>query len=132
MIAANQCADRSDIEDASADAKGHRPAHVLRVDFSERSATLVDLARKCGDFDVRTDRLDVGDYCVDGGVVIERKTYLDFAMSLADGRLFPQAAALARSPHRCGPQILCGRLSQVPELINRTRRNSQRLARRSA
>jgi len=46
------------------------------------------------------DRLDVGDYCVDGGVVIERKTYLDFAMSLADGRLFPQAAALARSPHR--------------------------------
>ena len=100
MIAANQCDDRIDIEDASADAKNHRPAHVLRVDFSERQATLVDLARKCGEFDVRMDRLDVGDYCVDGGVVIERKTYVDFAMSLADGRLFPQAAALARSPHR--------------------------------
>jgi DNA excision repair protein ERCC-4 len=100
MIAENQCADRSDIEDGRADAKGQRPAHVLRVDFSERQATLVDLARKCGDFDVRMDRLEVGDYCVDGGVVIERKTYVDFAMSLADGRLFPQAAALARSPHR--------------------------------
>jgi len=82
------------------DANGHGPAHILRVDFSERNATLVDLARACGDFDVRVDRLDVGDYCVDGSVVIERKTYLDFATSLADGRLFPQAAALARSPHR--------------------------------
>ena len=100
MIAANQCADRSDSEDGSADAKEHGPAHVLRVDFSEHKATLVDLARKCGDFDVRMDRLEVGDYCVDGGVVIERKTYVDFTMSLADGRLFPQAAALARSPHR--------------------------------
>ncbi len=101
MIAANQCADRSDVEDERADAKDWcRPAHVLRVDFSERKATLVDLVRTCGDFDVRMDRLDVGDYCVDGGVVIERKTYADFAMSLADGRLFPQAAALTRSPHR--------------------------------
>ena len=46
------------------------------------------------------DRLEVGDYFIGGGVVVERKTYADFAMSLADGRLFPQAAALARSPHR--------------------------------
>ena len=73
---------------------------MLRVDHSERHATLLDLARTCGDFDVRMDRLDIGDYCIDGRVVIERKTYADFAMSLADGRLFPQAAALARSPHR--------------------------------
>jgi hypothetical protein len=29
-----------------------------------------------------------------------RKTYAAFATSLVDGRLFPQAAALARSPHR--------------------------------
>ena len=97
---ANQCASSSDRADGTVDANGHRPAHVLRVDFSERNATLVDLARECGDFDVRMDRLDVGDYSVNGGVVIERKTYADFAMSLIDGRLFPQAAALARSPHR--------------------------------
>jgi len=45
-------------------------------------------------------RLDVGDYYIDGGIVIERKTYADFAMSLTEGRLFPQAAALVRSPHR--------------------------------
>jgi hypothetical protein len=33
----------------------------------------------------------------------ERKTHTDFAVSLADGRLFLQAAKLARCPHRpCG------------------------------
>ena len=100
MIDVNQCADLPRREDGSFDANARKPARVLRVDFSERNATLVELARACGDFDVRMDRLDAGDYCVDGGVVIERKTYADFAMSLADGRLFPQAAALARSPHR--------------------------------
>ena len=74
--------------------------YVLRVDFSERNATLLELARNCGDFDVQMDRLDVGDYCIADGVVVERKTYGDFAMSLVDGRLFRQAAALARSPNR--------------------------------
>jgi hypothetical protein len=27
--------------------------YVLRVDFSERNAALLDLARQCGEFDVR-------------------------------------------------------------------------------
>jgi Fanconi anemia group M protein len=74
--------------------------HLLRVDLSERHAALVDLARNCGDFDVQLERLAIGDYFIDRGVVVERKTYADFATSLVDGRLFPQAAALARSPHR--------------------------------
>ena len=72
----------------------------LRVDFSERNAALLDLARGCREFDIRMERLAVGDYIIDGGLVIERKTYADFATSIVDGRLFPQAAALARSPHR--------------------------------
>jgi DNA excision repair protein ERCC-4 len=74
--------------------------HQLSVDFSERHATVLDLARACDDFDVHMTHLPVGDYCINGGVVVERKTYADFATSLVDGRLFPQAAALARSPHR--------------------------------
>jgi ERCC4-type nuclease len=78
--------------------------HVLRVDFSEQHSALFDLARASGDFDVHLERLVVGDYFVDGGALVERKTYLDFATSLVDGRLFPQAAALVRSPHR--PVIL--------------------------
>jgi ERCC4-type nuclease len=73
---------------------------LLRVDFAERNAALLGLARGCGDFDIRMERLAVGDYHIEDGIIVERKTYADFATSLADGRLFPQAAALARSPHR--------------------------------
>lgn len=78
--------------------------HQLRVDFSERNAAVLDLARACDDFDVHMARLPIGDYFIGGGVVVERKTYADFATSLVDGRLFPQAAALARSP--CRPVVL--------------------------
>lgn len=78
--------------------------HELRVDPSERHAALLDLARRCDDFDVRMEHLTVGDYCLDRGIVVERKTHADFAVSLADGRLFLQAAKLARCPHR--PVIL--------------------------
>jgi ERCC4-type nuclease len=49
---------------------------------------------------VRIEHLAVGDYWIDRGIVVERKSYADFALSLADGRLFPQAARLARCPHR--------------------------------
>ncbi|HEV2983148.1 MAG TPA: ERCC4 domain-containing protein [Vicinamibacterales bacterium] len=65
---------------------------------------MFDLARQCDDFDVRIEHLPVGDYCLDRGIVVERKTHTDFAVSLADGRLFLQAAKLARCPHR--PVIL--------------------------
>jgi DNA excision repair protein ERCC-4 len=86
--------------------------HRLRVDFAEQNAALLDLARACVDFDVQLDRLPVGDYSIDDRVIVERKTYADFATSLIDGRLFPQAAALARCPHRSvilleGPTLPC-------------------------
>jgi DNA excision repair protein ERCC-4 len=82
----------------------HPARHRLRVDLAEQNAALLDLARACVDFDVKLERLTVGDYSIDDRVVVERKTYADFATSLVDGRLFPQAAALARCPHR--PVIL--------------------------
>jgi hypothetical protein len=46
------------------------------------------------------EHLPVGDYCLDRGIVVERNTHADFAISLVDGRLFPQAAKLAHCPHR--------------------------------
>ncbi len=93
-----------------------RRQYRLRVDFSERNAALLDLAERCGDFDVHVERLPIGDYCIEDGVIVERKTYADFATSLVDGRLFPQAAALARSPHR--PMVLLEgpRPSQMPQV----------------
>lgn len=89
---------------ASQDCEGRPPPHEVRVDLSERSATLLDLVRQCADFEVRMEHLTVGDYIIDGGITVERKTYADFATSLVDGRLFTQAAILARCPHR--PVIL--------------------------
>jgi len=82
----------------------HVVRHELQVDPSEGHAALIDLVRQCDEFDVRMEHLTVGDYCLDRGIVVERKTYADFAVSLADGRLFSQAAKLARCPHR--PVIL--------------------------
>lgn len=56
--------------------------------------------RECGAFDVEMVRLMAGDYLINGEVLVERKTAGDFAASLVDGRLFPQAFRLAHSPHR--------------------------------
>lgn len=74
--------------------------HRLQVDHSERDAPLLELIRECRAFDVQMVRLKAGDYLIDDEVLVERKTPADFAASLADGRLFPQAARLAHSPHR--------------------------------
>lgn len=77
---------------------------ILEIDSRERAARLCELAQASDDFDVRIRRLTAGDYLIAGAVAVERKTYADFATSLVDGRLLPQAAALARGPHR--PLIL--------------------------
>lgn len=74
--------------------------HDLQVDFSEARAALPELARQSGLFNVRMVCLPAGDYLIDGRVLVERKTLADFADSLSDGRLFAQAARLARSPLR--------------------------------
>ena len=101
---------------ATTGASGDLARHELLIDPSERHAALVDLVSQCGAFDVRMERLPVGDYCLDRSIVIERKTYADFAVSLADGRLFPQAARLTRCPHR--PIILLEgpRPQRMPEV----------------
>src|SRR4029077_20303737 len=86
---------------AWADAAAMPPRrHQLRVDLSERNAAVLRLAREGEVFDVQMAHLPIGDYVIDSGVVVERKTYADFATSLVDGRLFPQAAALAQSSQR--------------------------------
>ncbi len=74
--------------------------HRVQADHSERDAPLLELLRQAGDFDVRMARFTVGDYLINNDVLIERKTIADFAASLVDGRLFPQAARLVRDGHR--------------------------------
>ena len=77
-----------------------RPNHRLRVDHSEGRSALLVAVHASGEFDVRMGRLATGDYLIDDEVLVERKTVADFAASLVDGRLFPQAARLAQSHYR--------------------------------
>jgi DNA excision repair protein ERCC-4 len=76
------------------------PVHRLQIDDSERQSALLVAVQASGAFDMRMGRLAAGDYLIDDEVLIERKTVGDFAASLVDGRLFPQAARLAHSHYR--------------------------------
>jgi DNA excision repair protein ERCC-4 len=49
---------------------------------------------------IKIEHLTAGDYCIDGAVLIERKTAVDFAQSLIDGRLFGQANRMSKSSLR--------------------------------
>jgi DNA excision repair protein ERCC-4 len=70
------------------------------ADDRERPSGIVAELEKAGQAIVKIERLSVGDYCVDGAVLIERKTAMDFAQSLMEGRLFSQAARISSSPFR--------------------------------
>jgi DNA excision repair protein ERCC-4 len=70
------------------------------VDDRERPSGVIEELEKTPAVVVKIDHLSVGDYCVDGAVLIERKTASDFAQSLIDGRLFGQAGRMSSSPLR--------------------------------
>jgi DNA excision repair protein ERCC-4 len=70
------------------------------ADDRERPSGVVAELEKAGKATVKVEHLSVGDYCVDGAVLIERKTAADFAQSLMDGRLFSQAGRMSSSPFR--------------------------------
>jgi DNA excision repair protein ERCC-4 len=89
--------------------------HQLAVDHSEGRSALLNSVLRSGSFDVRMTRLEVGDYLIDNEVLIERKSVADFAVSLVDGRLFPQVARLAHS--RCRSLLLIeGPAASIPNV----------------
>ena len=67
------------------------------VDDRERPSGVIEELEKALDVVVKIEHLPLGDYCVDGAVLIERKTAADFAQSLIDGRLFGQAGRMSSS-----------------------------------
>jgi DNA excision repair protein ERCC-4 len=73
------------------------PVVVVVVDDREREAGVLAALRQFPEVQVRIGRLKCGDYEVDGSCVFERKTLLDFAASIVDGRLFRQGWRLAKS-----------------------------------
>jgi len=73
---------------------------AIAVDDREVRSSVPDILRGREDVVVSVRRLPLGDYEIDGGLLIERKTLLDLAQSLKDGRLFRQAWRLAEAPQR--------------------------------
>jgi DNA excision repair protein ERCC-4 len=67
------------------------------VDDRERPSGVAAELEKAEGVVVKIEHLPLGDYCVDGAVLIERKTAADFAASLIDGRLFGQAGRMSSS-----------------------------------
>ena len=80
----------------------------ITIDDRERSDDVSAALAKMANVSVQTRRLSLGDYAVDGRLLIERKTLPDFAVSVIDGRLFRQMTRLATSPLK-GVLILEGR-----------------------
>jgi ERCC4-type nuclease len=63
---------------------------------------------------LRVERLPVGDYRIDDTLLFERKTLLDLAASIKDGRLFAQGLRLVEAPLR-GALILEGRSQDLAD-----------------
>lgn len=75
------------------------PLPVVADDREEGSGVPATLAGRDG-VTLTVDRLDVGDYLVDGRLRVERKTLPDLARSTADGRLLRQASRVAAAAMR--------------------------------
>jgi DNA excision repair protein ERCC-4 len=73
---------------------------LILVDDREQPSGVAEELGKLNGVLVRIEHLAVGDYNIDGAVLIERKSATDFAQSLIDGRLFSQAKQMADSPLR--------------------------------
>jgi len=77
-----------------------KPQLQIVVDDRERDKALLQCLMEREGVALTRERLSLGDYCVDGTVLFERKTAADFARSLIDGRLFSQASRLVQATER--------------------------------
>jgi ERCC4-type nuclease len=99
-------------------ATAHRDDACLEitVDDRERARGVVERLGRLRDVAVSFDRLELGDYRAGDSLVVERKTLVDFALSVRDGRLFSQAHRLSRPDRPRSCLILEGRLGPSSRL----------------
>jgi len=69
----------------------------LVMDDRECRGAMLKALTECGAFELETRRLEIGDYLLDGALLVERKTLPDFVASIQDGRIFRQALRLAEA-----------------------------------
>jgi Fanconi anemia group M protein len=67
------------------------------ADDRERGAGVIEALLGCEGLAVRVRRLRLGDYLVDGRLLVERKTVRDFAVSILDRRLFSQVYRMVQT-----------------------------------
>ncbi len=77
------------------------PTVRIRVDDREQRSRLLHVLRQTPRVEVTVERLPVGDYEVDGQLIVERKTLLDLVASIKEGRLFSQLYRLLQSELPC-------------------------------
>ena len=85
------------------------------ADDRENAGGVIGELRARDDVALEVRRLGVGDFLVEEGFAVERKTLSDFATSVVDGRLFKQAFALAQGARR-GVLIMEGAASTARNL----------------
>jgi DNA excision repair protein ERCC-4 len=67
----------------------------ISIDYREKASGLIDLLKNENLF-IEIIKLPYGDYIINDGITIERKTAKDFLVSIIDGRLFRQLANLKK------------------------------------
>ena len=72
----------------------------IAADDRERPSGIPDLLAKSEGVLIEVKRLPIADYLVADRILIERKSVLDFVVSIIDGRLFRQAITLSAAPFR--------------------------------
>ncbi len=75
------------------------PVTVI-ADDRESKSEVIQFLSEMKNVSVGIKRLSLGDYLVDNRLVFERKTLIDFARSIVDGRLFRQAIRLAGAKYK--------------------------------
>ncbi len=91
---------------------GQLQTFSIRVDDRESGGAVLTALRGYPEFDIRVERLAVGDYLVEERLLFERKTLPDLVASIKDGRLFAQGERLAKAVPR-GALILEGTTSDL-------------------
>jgi DNA excision repair protein ERCC-4 len=84
------------------------------ADDRERKGQVITFLSEMKNVSVSVKRLVCGDYLVDSRLIFERKTLIDFARSIVDGRLFRQAIRLAGAKYK-GVLILEGTAKDLSE-----------------
>lgn len=75
-------------------------ATTVVADDRERASGVIESLAATSGVSVEVRHLKLGDFDVDGRLLVERKTTFDFALSVIDGRLFRQAYRLMTSERR--------------------------------